>query len=146
MTIRPISVQTLNALKGDPQNYESQKLTIEAVNRVISALAPGAKLSAANIGNSGFGAQVQVSAISGSYKRGKFTITVGSGGITADPSITVNFPSGTFSGVPFAQVVRNGGTGTVGFSYTESVNALTITLAGTPKAAETYTFQFSIGE
>lgn len=141
----PIAVQTLNALRDNAQNYESHKRTIAAVNDIISSLGPGEALSASNLTLSGFGVQASVSGVSGSYKRGRFTVTVGSGGVQTNPSVSLAFPTNSFSSAPFAQVVQNGGTGTVQFSYTESASQLKITLSGTPKPSSTYTFQFSIG-
>jgi len=140
---KPISVQTLGGLRGQPLNYESHQRTVAAINGVIASLGPGESIAPQNFGLQGFGAGATVTATSGTFKRGRLTVTIGAAP-AANPVVTLTFPKNEFSVTPFAQVTRNGGTGTLGFSWTESQSALQITLAGTPVAGETYTFQYAM--
>jgi hypothetical protein len=84
-----------------------------------------------------------ISAVNGSFKRGSFVINMGSGGFQANPSVILHFPSGTLD-TSSVMVVRNGGNGTLGFSYTQSGDNLTITLNGTGTIAQVYGFQFDV--
>lgn len=143
---RPISVQTLNALKDNPQNHETHKRTISAVNDLIQHLGPGDAIKPQNLSlGGGFGTGARISSVGGTFKRGSFSIQLGSGGFTANPSVTLSFPSGIFA-TPFVIVVRNGGNGTLGFTYTQSGQALTITLSGTGAVGQAYGFQFDVRE
>lgn len=141
---RPIVVQTLAGLKDNPENFESHRRTISAINALIQHLGPGDAIKLQNFAiGSGFGSGASISALSGTFKRGSFTISVGTGGFSANPSITLNFPSGIFA-TPFAIVVRNGGNGALGFSYTQTGQALIITLSGTVTGGTKYGFQFDV--
>lgn len=139
----PISVQTINGLKDNAHNFESHKRTISAVNDIIAALGPGTAIQPQNFSFSGFGTAASISSISGTFKRGSFTMAFGAGGFTANPSIVVHFPIGSLS-TSSVMVVRNGGNGTLGFSYSENGDNLTITLNGTGAIGQTYGFQFDV--
>lgn len=142
---KPLSVQTTVSLTGNPANYEAHKNTIKAHNDLIAALGPGNTISPANfLLSSGMGTGAKISGTSGTFKRGTVSIVVGTAALGANPTITFNFPVGTFTAIPFAQVVQNGGTGALKFSYTQAILNLVITLIGTPTASTTYTFQFAI--
>ena len=144
---KPIALQTINGLKSDAMNYESHKSTITAYNRLIASLGPGNSIKPQNFSlPSGLGSGAAISALSGSFKRGSFTVTIGSAGLTANPVIALNFPTGTFAETPFALVARNGGTGTLNFTYTTTVHQLAITLVGTPTAGHVYSFNFAVTE
>lgn len=139
-----ISVQTLAGVKDNPYNYESHFRTIQAVNNLIASLGPGTAIKPQNFTVSpGFGTNAVISAVSGTFKRGSFTVTAGSAGFAANPSVFLNFPSGTFTN-PFAIVVRNGGTGSLPFTYTQSKTGVAITFQGTPTAGQTFGFQFDV--
>ena len=140
----PIAVHTINGLKDNTHNYESHKRTISAVNDLIAALGPGTAIQPQNfaLGN-GFGTGASISAVSGTFKRGSFTITLGSGGFVANPSMILHFPAGSLN-ASSVLVVRNGGNGALGFSYSEAGDNLTITLNGTGTAGQTYGFQFDV--
>lgn len=141
MLPKPINPQTLPGLKVEKPSpshiYETAKATIDAHNQLIAALGPGASLSIRNFSSS---PQVSVTEVSGTVKRGKFTALMGTSP-AANSTITMNFPSGSFSSAPFSQVTRNGGNGASSYTYNETASALTITLAS-PSTGETYIFQF----
>jgi hypothetical protein len=146
-----INPSTLNGLKGklvddkDQYNYETHTKIKDGLNALQDSLRPGAPMNASALTvDPGMGTNGQITAISGTFKRGKFTLTTGTTGFTANPTVTLNFPQGTFEEAPFATVVRNGGNGALGFTYSETVNSLTITLNGTPTASTTYNFQFAV--
>jgi hypothetical protein len=137
-------VQTLNALQDNPQNFETHKRTIQAINALIQHLGPGDAIKPQNFSvGSGFGTGASISALSGTFKRGSFVVSAGTGGFLPNPSVTLNFPSGIFA-TPFAIVVRNGGNGALGFSYTQTGQALIITLTGTVTGGTKYGFQFDV--
>lgn len=141
---RKISVQTLAGLKDNVHNYESHFRTIQAVNNLITSLGPGEAIKPQNFAlGTGFGTGASISALSGTFKRGSFLISIGSGGFTANPSVTLNFPAGTFEN-PFALVMRNGGNGVLPFTYTQSKAGIVITFQGTPSAGQAYGFQFDV--
>ncbi len=134
-TIRP---QTLNALSKE--HYETAKTIIDSHNDLINALGPGASISPSSFTMSpGLGTGATVTGTSGSVKRGKFMLTIGVAPV-ANPTIMLNLPRGQFSGVPFATVVKNGGTGTLPITYLEGPSGVTITILGTPTAGHTYMF------
>lgn len=148
---KKITPTALNALKGnlsnpqDQLNYETHDQVIKGHNQLIESLSPGNPFTAASFSlTPGLGANAQISFISGTFKRGKFTVTTGASGFSANPTVTLNFPQGLFTSQPFAIVTRNGGTGALGFTYAETVNSLIITLNGTPAASTTYNFQFAM--
>src|SRR5258708_578073 len=143
---RPISVQTIAGLRDNQHNYESHKRTISAVNDIIQHLGPGDAIKPQNFSvGSGFGTGASISALSGTFKRGSFVVSVGTGAFVANPSVTLNFPSGIFA-TPLAIVVRNVGNGALGFSYTQTGQALIITLIGTVTGGTKYGFQFDVGD
>jgi hypothetical protein len=84
-----------------------------------------------------------VSAVSGSIASGKVTIVIGTAP-SSNPTFTLNIPSGTFTGTPFATFVKSGGTGTLPISYNETATGVTVTIIGTPTAGNTYTFNFTV--
>lgn len=142
---KPLSVQSTASLTRDPAIYEAHKNTIKAHNDLLVALGPGNSISPINfLLSSGMGTGAKITGTTGTFKRGTVSITIGTAAIGSNPTLTLNFPVKTFDVVPFAQVVQNGGTGALKFSYTQSVLALVITLAGTPTASTTYTFQFAM--
>jgi len=143
MAVRPLSVQQINGLRNNPDNYESHSKTISKVNELIASKVGTNLTSKAVMLSSGMGTPTSAT-LTGSVKRGVVTATAGTSGLVANPTITVNFPSGEFDSVPFAQVSRSGGTGTLGYSYTVTQNQLIITLTGTPLASETYTFSYMV--
>jgi len=141
---KPINVQTIAGLTQDPHVYESHKRTIQAVNDIISSLGPGEAIKPQNFSlGSGFGTGAAINTLNGTFKRGSFVISIGAGGFLPSPSVILNFPSGMFT-TPFAIVVRNGGNGTLGFSYTATKSALTLILQGIPTAGTAYGFQFDV--
>lgn len=140
--IRPLS---LNALDGP--HYETSRQIIDAHNQLLKSLAPGPVISPSSFGlSNGLGQNANIGATSGALTRGKFTLTIGSSGVTVNPTFTINIPKGTFSGAPIAQVTQSGGTGTLPISYVESTGAVTVTLIGTPTASDTYIFNFGMGD
>jgi len=142
---KPLSTQSLGGLRGDPMNYETHRQTIAAQNQLIEALGIGAAIQPQNFAfSASLGSTSKITDLSGTFKRGKFTVTVSGTGLGANPTIMLNFPKGLFTDTPFAQIVRNGGTGTLGFSYSEATTGITITLAGTATLGHTYTFQFAV--
>lgn len=138
---RQVSIQTLNALKKDPQVYETHKRLIDAHNQLVGFVSPGDAVGGQALSSLGLGTANTLS-ISGTFNRGKITLVVGAAPATP-ATITLNFPEGTWTDAPFATVVKNGGTGTSAFSWTETVNALVLTIAA-PVAGTTYTFQYAI--
>lgn len=144
---KSLSVQTLNSLRGNVDVYETHRSSIAKTNEIITALGPGSQLPASLISiSSGMGTAAQVTSFNGTAKRGTITIQTGTAGLGANPTITLSFPSGTYDVAPFAQVTRNGGNGTLGYTYTESKNQLVIALVGTPTAGTTYTFRYAVQE
>lgn len=146
MLPKKISPQTLNALQqSDPYNYETHTQVIAAHNNLIDALGPGAAIKPTDFTLSpGLGTGASISAVSGTFKRGRFTLSVGSAGFIPDPTLTLIFPGGTFNSNPFAIVTRNGGTGTLPFTYVESVHGITISFQGTLVGGTNYIFQFAV--
>lgn len=135
----PINPQTLAGLKKDASSYETAKATIDAHNQLIQSLGPGATINSSHFIPS---TDVTVTAASGSVKRGKLMASIGSTA-PANSTIHLPFPKGSFSATPFAQIIRNGGTGTSGYTYDETASGVTITLAS-PSAGETYGFGFAV--
>src|SRR5205814_1243417 len=125
-------------LKDNPLNYESHRKMVQEHNQLVVALGPGEAVKPTDISLTGFGVGAAISSVSGTFKRGKITLTCGTSGFSATPKIVLSFPTGLYTSTPFAQVVRNGGTGVMGFTYTESVNNLTIDIGGSPSAGTTY--------
>lgn len=77
---------------------------------------------------------------------GEITITAAGAGPGASPTVILTFADGAFSTpdgadlVPLALCQRNGGSQTtVDFTWSVSKTALTMTFAGTPVAAQTFT-------
>lgn len=139
-----IAVQTIAGLKDNAHNYESHFRTIQAVNQLITNLGPGDSIQPQNFAISpGFGSNAVISAVSGTFKRGSFTLKVGNGAFSTNPSVSLNFPNNTFNS-PFAIVIRNGGNGTLPFTYTQSGTGIVITLQGIPSVGQTYSFQFDV--
>jgi hypothetical protein len=137
-SIRP---QTLNALQGP--HYETQRQVIDAHNQLLTALGPGTSISPANFALTGLGGGPAIAPANGSFKRGNFTLTVGTGP-SANPSFTLNIPRGEFSGTPHIVLSQSGGTGTTAFGYSATASAVTVTFNGTPSAGDTYTFNFQM--
>jgi hypothetical protein len=85
-----------------------------------------------------------VSAVSGNTKLIQFTITA-AGTPAASPQVTVTFPT-AFLVAPICRLTQVGGTNFTDVtnpvvSTGPSTTTVTFTLAGTPVAAHTYTFQ-----
>lgn len=140
-----LTVQTLSRMVGDSASYEAHRLTIQAHNDLITSLGPGDSLSPASFAlSAAMGTGAKIISTSGTAKRGAVTFQVGTAAIAANPTITLFFAKGTFTATPFAQVTRNGGSGALPFTYTESMLSMVVTLAGTPTASETYTLQFAM--
>lgn len=94
----------------------------------------------------GWGSGASLSVRSNSKdQRGSVTVTVGTGP-SANPTLVLTYPDGTWGTDPFSIVSRNGGTGTgiTGWTWSESATALTITAIGTPVAGETYTLRWAL--
>lgn len=145
--LKTLSVQTLNSLRAQEDVYETHRLTIAKTNEIIAAMGPGTPVSASLVSlSSGMGSGAKITSVSGTVKRGVISVQAGTAGLAANPTITLNFPSGTYALAPFAQITRNGGTGSLGYTYTESQNQLVITLVGTPTAGTTYTFRYAVQE
>jgi len=143
---KPLSVQTINGLKSDAFVYEAHKQTIHAFNQLIGSLAPGTSTKPENFSlSAGLGTGAAITALTGTFKRGSFTVTIGSGP-AANPYVAMNFPANLFSDVPFSLVARNGGTGNLSFTFASTVNQLKITFAGTPTAGHVYTLNYSVQE
>jgi hypothetical protein len=145
MKVRTLSVQQINALRKDPSNYEAHRKVIEKLNEIVDSSKVVELAQTALSLSAGFGPEFQ-KALSGGAKRGTISITVGSTGLGANPTITLNFPVEEFEQVPFAVVAKAGGTGTLGYSYTVNTKQLVITLNGTPSAGETYVFSYMVSE
>ena len=143
---KKIAPQTLGGLQlSDPFNYETHRQVITAHNNLIEALGPGVDIKPSDFALSpGLGAGASITAVSGTFKRGRFTFSVGSSGFVANPTLTLAFPGGLFNSNPFAIVTRNGGTGVIPFTYVESVNGITISFVGTLAGGTTYIFQFAV--
>lgn len=138
--IRP---QTLNALSGP--HYETSRQTIDAHNQLLTALGPGTSISPANFAlDPSLGAGASVTATNGSFKRGNFTLTIGTSP-TANPSLMLNIPPKEFGGeVPHIVLSQSGGTGTLPFSYSATAAGVKISINGTPSAGATFTFNFQM--
>ena len=138
--IRP---QTLQALSG--AHYETQRQVIDAHNQLLTALGPGTSITPANFAlMPSLGSGATVTSTSGSFKRGSFTLTVGTAP-TANPSLTMNIPKAEFAGnMPHIVLSQSGGTGTTNFGYSATVAAVTVQFNGTPSAGDTYTFNFQM--
>lgn len=142
MPIPPaLSIQTLQGLSG--AHYETARQTIQGHNDLVAALGPGTSISPANFALNGFGSGANVGATNGSFKRGNFTLTVGTAP-SANPSVTLNIPKGEFSGTPHIVLSQSGGTGTTPFGYSATAAAVTLKFNGTPSAGDTYTFNFQM--
>lgn len=136
--------QTLNALSGP--HYETSRQIIDAHNQLLTALGPGTSISPANFAlTPGIGVGANVGATSGSFKRGQFTLTVGTAP-TANPSFSLNIPKGEFDTVPFVVLTQSGGTGTLPFSYSATASGVTVTITGTPSAGATFVFNFQMSD
>lgn len=143
---KPISVQTVNGLKEDALNYESHKRIIEGFNNLLRHLGSGDNIAPQNFSlPPTFGSGASISAVAGTFKRGQFTLTIGISA-SANPVLALDFPAGTFSAVPFAQIVQNAGTGTLKFSYSTTQQRITITFVGNPVNGSTYTLSFMVNE
>lgn len=137
----PPAPQTLAALTSNTPVYETVKKILQHQELLIQFLGPGEL-----IGGSAFSGShgVSVEGISGTFKRGRVTFKIGSG--AQNPTMFMAFPRGLFTSDPFAQVTRNGGTGTLGYTYVESTGGITISLQGAPVTGTTYTFNWSVQE
>jgi len=121
MIPRRLSVQQIAGMKKDVHAYEAQLTVLQGVNDLIANLEAGDAVQQGDIVlSAGLGSTAVVSSLTGTFKRARFTVTVQGTGIAANPKITLNFPSGLWETKPFAQVVRNGGTGTLGHSWDET--------------------------
>jgi hypothetical protein len=136
---KPINPLTLNGMKKDQSSYETAKSIVAAHNTLIASLGPGPTINSSHFIPS---KDVTVTQASGSLKRGNLSATIGS---APGPTSTIHlpFPPGTFSATPFAQITRNGGTGGSNYSYQETANGVTITIA-TPITGETYGFNYAV--
>jgi hypothetical protein len=135
----PPTPQSLAALKSNTPVYETFTKIIEHQGLLIQALSPGELISAAAFSNS-YG--VNVSAVSGTFKRGRVTFRIADS--VQNPTMFMAFPAGLFTSDPFAQVTRNGGTGSLLYSYVESTGGIRISLAGTAVTGTTYTFNWAV--
>jgi len=145
VTPKPLQNETINGLREQPQNYEAHRKTVAKVNEIVTALGPGTPLTAAGLTLSpGLGSDAKILTFNGTVKRGTFTVQIGTSGVSSNPSVSLAFPSGAFDVSPFAQVTQNGGTGTLPFTWVESVTQLTITLSGLPTVGTTYIFKYLV--
>jgi len=143
----PKLLSQVEALKDNPRLYEVVTQTLAAHNELVKALGPGDALQQGNfILSAGLGATAVISGIVGTFKRGRFTLTCQGGGLALNPTLVLNFPLNLWRSPPVAWVVRNGGTGTLGHTWLESIGNLTVTLGGTPTAGHVYTFSFGVVE
>lgn len=140
-TPKPVSIQTVNALKKDPQVYESHKSLIDAHNQLVQFVGVGTPVSTSHVAANSLGAKPAFSA-SGTVNRGKMSVTVGSGA-SNNGEVRLNFPPGTWDGAPSAIVTQNGGNGTSKFNWTENESHLSVQIAN-PVEGETYVFQYQI--
>lgn len=143
---RKLDLREAGELKKNPEVYEAHRRQVDKINSVIEAMGPGEELKQGSFAlGAGLGTTAAVSGITGTFKRGGFTLTISGAGLAAaTATITINFPDGTFAGTPFAIVQRNGGTGALSHTWTESKDRLVITLGGLPTAGNTYIFRFAI--
>lgn len=146
MIPRKLSFEEANALKKSPENFEAHRRTTDRVNLIIDAISPGEALKQGSFAlGVGLGTTAAISGISGTFKRGRFTLTINGAGLAAaTATITLNFPTGMFEATPFATVVKNGGTGALSFTWVESKTKLVITLGGLPVAGTTYILQYAV--
>lgn len=143
----PKTVQQVAALKDNPQLYEAARQILDAHNQLVAALGPGDALQQGNfVLSAGLGSTAAVSGIIGTFKRGRFTLTCQGAGLALNPALTLNFPPNLWRSSPAALVVRNGGTGTLAYTWQESASTLMIMLAGTPTAGHVYIFSFGVVE
>ncbi len=135
-------------MKKDRYAYETAKRMLDSHNLLIESLGPGNFVNQGSFAlSASWGATASLSVQVGStFKRGKITVTANGAGIAANPTVTLKFPGGLWKSTPFTSVVRNGGTGTIGFSYGETTQALTITMSGTPVAGQTFTWNYAVRE
>jgi len=146
-----LMVQQIAGLKADPNVYEAHRKQVDGHNALVAALGPGAAVQQGHITMSaGLGATAAAVITSGStFKRGQFTVTPNGAGLAANPTVTLTFPQGLYDEKPWATVWRNGGTGALPFTVTESPVApfsLIVTLVGVPTAGQTYIFRYAVRE
>lgn len=150
MIPRKVAIAQIEGLKQkDPQLYETARSLHRAHNDLVGALGPGGEVKQGDfVLSAGLGATAFVTIAAGStFKRGEFTLTCQGGGLAANPTVTLKAPEGLWTAQPWAVVQRNGGTGTLSHTASESSVApfsLTITLVGTPTAGHIYIFRYSI--
>ena len=138
----PPRSQAINALAGP--HYENAKRQADFNDQLITALGPGTNISPASFALMGFGGGANVGATNGSFKRGNFTLTVGTSP-SANPTLTLNIPKTEFGGqTPHIVLSQSGGTGTTGFGYSATAAAVTVKFNGTPSAGDTYTLNFQM--
>lgn len=94
----------------------------------------------------GWGVGSSVSAVAGDDTCGEMTVTA-AGTPAADPTVTLTFKDGTFTGTPIAIVAQKGSS--VGGDYAqvtwgEAATTIAWTWRGTPTAGRTYSFTWKI--
>jgi len=90
----------------------------------------------------GWGAGATISNISGFDQAARFTVNSGSGGITANPTVTLTFADGPWPNAPVCVASPGDGTGKpVVLTVTTSADHVTVTYQGTPVASQTYPIQ-----
>lgn len=140
-----LSVQTLVGIKDQPFHYETSKKIIDGQNLLIESLGTGIAVGVADFTlSSGWGDARTVTPLGGStVKRGQFTVVSSGANRTSNPTIKLGFPTGAFTSDPFVVVTRNGGTGTLTFSWLANTQGVTITISGTPGQGDSYGFQYA---
>ena len=138
----PIAPQTLQGLKSNAQLYETMSSQIAAHNQLLQALSPGNPVTAANFAGS---QGVSISGVTGTFKRGSFVASIGTNP-TPNPIIKLAFPASLFASQPYFTVLTNGGTGSLPFTWSDTVGGLTISLNGTPQPNTNYNFRYTVTE
>jgi hypothetical protein len=126
-----------------PGVYEDLQKIQQHINQNVPA-DPGPSISPSNfVLSPGLGSGASVTGTSGSVKRGKLTLKIGTTP-AANPNLILNIPKGVFTGQLYATFVQSGGTGTLPISYSETSSNVTVTFTGTPTANSTYIFTFTV--
>jgi hypothetical protein len=124
---------------GDSFNYEVKGTFLDGRN--------GTAQTAANIAlGTGWGTGAAVSAVSGFDQVEQFTITAGSSGVAASPTITVTFPA-TAPASQICTLAQSGGSASLPNASTGAVTTASapFTVSGTPTASATYTYVMRCG-
>jgi hypothetical protein len=140
--VQPINIGAAGTVLTGANSGPPSFVAPSAVNLTGRLKASGSSLAAPNFAlSAGWGSTATLSAISGTDQAWQVTITANGSGLAANPTLTLTFKDGAWPAVPQAIVRRNGGDQlSVPYTWTVTATQLTITLAGTPQAGETFTF------